>query len=109
MDKCLLCGHDLQNGEKTVILREKGAKGINESSALQFSEIHVSIGQTVHVDCRRNFCRRPTKAKSISDHGGENTQIPSRNRRFQVPRFDFRVHCFLCGLVDVNANVCASQ
>jgi len=98
MDKCFLCGRGLQNGEKTAVLREKGAKSINEiATNIGSSDIHAIIGQTVHVDCRRDFCRRPTKPKSRSKNDETNAQPPFRIRRSLVQRFDFKEHCFLCG------------
>lgn len=96
MDNCIICGDNLHNGEKTVVLGGKGANGINTIASLQPSSvINVSAGQVVHVICRRNFC--PRSSKSYSNSVETTDETPSRGRCSQVPKFVFEEHCFLCG------------
>ncbi|VDH90323.1 Hypothetical predicted protein [Mytilus galloprovincialis] len=46
---------DIQNGSKTVELREKGSIGINNASRERGDTIVTSTGQLVHLHCRRSF------------------------------------------------------
>ncbi|CAC5405802.1 unnamed protein product [Mytilus coruscus] len=55
MDTCIICNDDIQNGNKTVELREKGSIGINNASRERGDTIVTRTGQLVHEHCRRSY------------------------------------------------------
>ena len=49
---CVICKQSLSDNQDTVILREKGALGVNKASVARADEIYVLSGMTVHKECR---------------------------------------------------------
>jgi hypothetical protein len=91
-EQCPFCNRNLCDGQPTVELREKGANTLNQVAG---DTITFVVGQKVHVDCRRNFCR---------DAGGKDRidQLPNKSsvavkRRSTHPPFCWKEHCLFCG------------
>ena len=52
---CVFCKNSLEDGDATVVLREKGCEGIRKASEALNKTISTSPGQQVHQSCRRDF------------------------------------------------------
>lgn len=94
---CVFCESNVDvNSPDTVSLREKGAKSVNEVSKSRNCPIEVSVGQRVHVLCRKQFVNWKTSAskrfKAESD-SEKNTPV----LRSKSLTFNFQENCFLCG------------
>jgi len=93
MEECCFCEEPLNDGQPTAVLTQKGCDSINDrSETLDNSKIHTAVGQSVHQNCRRNFCR-PRKRNSKGSKE-ENTSI---SRRSTTSRFIWKDHCLFCG------------
>ena len=53
-EQCPFCNDNLSGDQPTVALRQKGADTLNQIAG---DTIHFVVGQKVHVNCRRDFCR----------------------------------------------------
>lgn len=65
MDVCVVCGQSLDDGQDTVLLREKGSNSINKSSIIRNHVIVTKPGQRVHQNCRRDYTNQNTINKDI--------------------------------------------
>ena len=93
MSKCSLCTCDLDNGQPIVELRKKGADSLNN---IGDDGINFEIGQKVHVNCRRDFCRDAGRKKNSGPTIA--TKVKSTiSRRSSNPQFLWNEHCFFCG------------
>ncbi|CAG2250738.1 unnamed protein product [Mytilus edulis] len=93
--RCVFCQQPLDNGEKTVLLRQKGCEGINRANEVLNTSIETRPGQIVHQDCRRDFCRH-REIRQL-----ENSSVlseKSRQLRSAANNFSFRDHCLFCAL-----------
>ena len=91
-EQCPFCNRNLCDGQPTVELREKGANTLNQVAG---DTITFVVGQKVHVDCRRNFCRDAGRKDRID-------QLPNKSsvavkRRSTHPPFCWKEHCLFCG------------
>ena len=50
MDTCVFCNKSLDDGEPTVVLRQRECDGIEKGSIDRESEIRTVVGQAVHVN-----------------------------------------------------------
>ena len=57
MDHCVFCQKPLGD-LPTVKLRVKGCESVNKASEERHYNIHVTTGQEVHIDCRRDFVHK---------------------------------------------------
>ena len=75
-------------------MREKGSNTINRSSILRGDSICVSVGQKVHVTCRRDYCNPHVITKDLT----KDTEKPttSRTMRSEGSGFCFQEHCLFC-------------
>lgn len=95
---CVLCKEDLQEGDETVKLREKGSIGVNLASSKRGDDIKVQPGDVVHINCRRRYCN-PKVLSMVA----KTRDIPEEKRtlRSKHQEFIFSEHCLFCGQ-DVN-------
>ncbi|KAL5019525.1 hypothetical protein ScPMuIL_002417 [Solemya velum] len=97
--KCVFCGDDLENGEETIRISEKGFVEINQASIASGTPlIKVSAGQQLHVKCRLTHIdkrRIKVSLKRKSTGAGDASEIPTL--RSKEPSFIFKDHCFLYG------------
>ena len=86
---CPVCQKPLGDQEK-VVLREKGAAGINTWAETKAHSLRVTAATLVHTECRRKYTK-PEKRDNPP-------KIDSAKRltRSSTGRFDFRLNCFLC-------------
>jgi hypothetical protein len=91
---CVFCNKELNNGQPTVKIRDKGCDTINEISSSLNNNLRVVAGQIVHTDCRRDFCRH--KELRRTDHSNAYFSEEYRHLRSKGG-FDFQKHCFFCG------------
>ena len=68
--ECVICKKPIWNIAAGVVLRQKGANGINNASKERGNVINVTAGQSVHKDCRANF----TKPQNIAAAARETSQ-----------------------------------
>ena len=90
-EQCPFCKGNLSDGQPTVELRQKGANTLNKIAG----DISFVVGQNVHVNCRRNFCRDVDR-KGNSTEQLANTPLAAKRRSTQRP-FCWKEHCFFCG------------
>ncbi|CAC5420534.1 unnamed protein product [Mytilus coruscus] len=93
--RCVFCQQPLDNGEKTVLLRQKGCEGINRANEVLNTSIVTRPCQIVHQDYRRDFCRH-REIRQL-----ENNSVPSeksRQLRSAANNFSFNDHCLFCAL-----------
>ena len=57
MEKCRICNESIYDGKPTVVLQTKGSDGVNHASSQCGSDLVVNPGETLHVECRRNYCK----------------------------------------------------
>ena len=97
--KCAICGDTLEDGRETFMVTEKGIAGLNRASVARGTpQITISVGQRLHVGCRRTY----TDARNIDATLAKkrkllNDRPDSSSLRSQEPEFNFKDHCFLCG------------
>lgn len=94
MDKCCLCDELITGERKSVVLTSKGSEGVNRASIQRKTDLITVPGDTVHKDCRRDYC----KATSIARD--KNNQEPLREKQHNLRShytFEFCNHCLFCG------------
>ncbi len=93
---CNICassfGKDLSN---TVVIRSKGALGINNASASRSSDVHVAAGDRVHIDCRQKFVN--PKSIELQQKTSQSSTVSERQLRSVDSQFSFENHCVFCG------------
>ena len=92
---CVFCKENLENGMPTVILREKGVKGIINAKLIRNEDINVVIGQRVHVDCRRQFTNSKDTSKLLVNKSSS-VGIITTPTRSSANKFNFKEHCLFC-------------
>lgn len=95
MAECVFCKESCDNGQETVILREKGSESINRASEQQGSTIRTQKGQRVHTECRRVFTHPHTIARA-QEKPTEDLSSPCVLRS-ETPTFRFGEDCLFCG------------
>ena len=92
--ECVICKEPIWNIGEGVVLREKGANGINKASKERGDVINVTAGQSVHKNCRANF----TKPQNIAAAARETSQARGKRvLRSEAQKFNFKEHCLFCG------------
>ena len=92
--ECVICKKPIWNIAAGVVLRQKGANGINNASKERGNVINVTAGQSVHKDCRANF----TKPQNIAAAARETSQARGKRLlRSEAQKFNFKEHCLFCG------------
>ena len=94
-ETCPLCQRDL-DCEETVVVREKGAEGINRASIERGVDIRVESGTSVHKTCRVNHINKKDIASSKKDRT-DSAQSVKRSARVSLGPYDSKTHCFFCG------------
>lgn len=97
MDVCVVCGQSLDDGQDTVLLREKGSNSINKSSIIRNHVIVTKPGQRVHQNCRRDYTNQNTINKDIRIESTMFTPETWRDLRSSSEAFQFDKNCLLCG------------
>ena len=69
--ECKICRQSIDEGETSsfVTLGKKGALGVNNASKEQNDNINVNEGDSVHVNCRKNYLRKRKHSSTASDDG----------------------------------------
>lgn len=102
MEDCVFCSQPLANGQPTVVIRQKGSSGIQKATEIRGDCLEVPPGQTVHQQCRKDYCNPNTiisyKRKSGSAVNPDNGQKRLRSRS---QKFVFKESCLFCGQQDI--------
>ncbi|KAI3379074.1 hypothetical protein SNEBB_002215 [Seison nebaliae] len=94
-ETCPLCQGKL-DCEETVVVREKGAEGINRASIERGVDIKVEAGTSVHKTCRAIHINSTSIALSKKGHT-DSAQSVKRSARVSLgPAYDSTTHCFFC-------------
>ena len=102
MNDCVFCNIPLSDGQPTATLMQKGCAGIMKACEARGSDITVTPGQTVHIQCRSEF----TNPKSIQlylkrKHSGEQEQQLQQTLRSEESSFSYKYDCIFCGCPDM--------
>ena len=101
--KCDMCKEPLDDGRKTFTLTEKSAHSVREAAESRGVVINVMVGQKFHSECRLDFCNKKSIQSSLKRKFQEEQEPPKR--RSTEPIFNFKEHCFLCGMpADTNSD-----
>lgn len=93
---CIFCDAFIEDGQPTVVLRQKGCDAINALAHTLGLTFTVIPGQTVHTVCRRDFCRQ----KELRRSKNPDQNLSEEYRRLRSGGgFDFEKHCLFCGQV----------
>ena len=94
--ECAICKAVLRTEDTdTVVLRKRGADGVNKASKDRNSDINVNIGDTVHQLCRREHIKEQNIKKCKTLMRESPHKVPSLRSKSQ--QFDYQTKCFLCG------------
>lgn len=97
MEHCVLCGKNLNSGEKTVIPQQQGRDTINKASVQRGDGINITEGQAVHECCRRTYTNKHNISSFLKKQLAESEVKPSQELRSKNNAFDFRRCCLFCG------------
>ena len=92
---CPLCERDV-GCEESVVLREKGAEGVNHASIERGVKVRVEAGTRVHKMCRANHINKKNIAID-SKKGGDSALPVKRSARVSLGPYDSKTHCLFCG------------
>ena len=93
-ETCPLCQGELDR-EETVVVREKGAEGINRASIERGVDIKVEAGTSVHKTCRAIHINSTFNASKKGQT--DSAQSVKRSARVSLgPAYDSKTHCFFC-------------
>ena len=92
METCVICKKTSIDRD-TVILREKGANGINAAGEKRGLTLQVTAGQTVHQQCRRDYC----KTQNIKRCSDSLIDQEHKLLRSSGSNFNFKEDCLFCG------------
>ena len=81
--------------EETVVVREKGAEGINRASIERGVKVRVEAGTSVHKTCRVSHINK--KDIAIAANKEDSARPVKRSARVFLGPFDSKTHCFFCG------------
>ena len=95
-ETCPLCERAL-DGEETVVVREKGAEGINRASIERGVKVRVEARTRVHKTCRVNRINK--KDIAIASSKGDSARPVKRGARVFLGSYDSWTHCLFCGTV----------
>ena len=101
-DVCPICETSVTCSEDSSRLTEKGLVSLqNANKARQDDHLNFLIGQKVHKKCRIVYVHKREIRKYVESKLENFSPASSSNpsRRSSEPYFDFKSHCFLCGLV----------
>ena len=96
MDICKICNKEIDVGQSTVTLTDRGSAGVNNASIERGGEAFSLPGDEVHVDCRRSFTDKKRIQVAKRRVQTETPDEPGPSLR-SISTFDFRVHCLFCG------------
>ncbi|CAC5386695.1 unnamed protein product [Mytilus coruscus] len=96
MDTCIICNDDIQNGNKTVELREKGSIGINNASRERGDTIVTRTGLLVHEHCRRSYVN-PNVTKGLKRKSTSPAPLATPPTLWSEKQFSFQEDCLFCG------------
>ena len=93
-EKCVFC-KKLLSDEETVKLTEKGCNRINNDSDKRDDSITVTVGQIVHIKCRKTYTNdyNVQKRKLLLDTQDED----ALSLRSQSQVFSYETDCLFCG------------
>lgn len=95
MEYCAICNESLENGQEIVVLHQKGCDGIEKASKLRGVTFSTSVGQTVHVKCRLEFCNINCIKRDLGKK--QDAQLTScRKLRSSDRKFSFSDNCLFC-------------
>ena len=94
---CLICSLQIVNKKDAVLVKQKGADGINNASKLKGSTLIIEAGTSVHKSCRRDYTKYPTVTASSSFAPDRNFENNLKKTRSSTGGFNFKSDCFLCG------------
>lgn len=98
MEICVFCKQSLENlNLATVKLREKGSRGINAASAARRDDIITVTGQTVHIQCRKEYCNPNYIKRDANKKCLPVTSFTTPKLRSEKNAFDFKQNCLFCG------------
>lgn len=89
---CVICGNEIE-GTNFVVLGQKGAQSINESSAKRGDSICVATGSKLHATCRKQYTHKYYIDKKQKD-GDVSEPVNKKPKR---DSFNVRNHCLYCG------------
>ncbi len=92
-ETCPLCERDL-DCEETVVVREKGAEGINRASIERGVNVRVEAGTSVHKTCR--FYHVDKKRIASASNKDDSALPVKRSARVSLGPYDSKTHCFFC-------------
>lgn len=95
-ETCPLCQREL-DCEETVVVREKGAEGINRASIERGVDVRVQAGNSVHKTCRVNHINKKDILISSKKDQTDSAQSVKRSARVSLGLHDSKTHCFFCG------------
>ena len=95
METCSICNKELGD-QPTVVIKEKGATGINTASESYADNLHVKAGDIVHQQCRKDYCKPQNIAKNQHAASPATSKPPTLR---SGTTFHFKDHCVLCGYV----------
>ena len=78
-----------------MVVREKGAEGINRASVERGVEVRGEAGTSVHKTCRMNHINKKVIALSQKDRTGSAQSVKRSPRIFLGP-YDSKTQCFFC-------------
>ena len=101
MDKkvCKICNlGEVDDDEWVSSIREKGAAGLNRASDERNDGLLFAVGDSVHINCRRNYTNARKISSAIADICDIDHNIsPKKTRSREGSTFHFQTNCFLCG------------
>ncbi|KAK3097968.1 hypothetical protein FSP39_014885 [Pinctada imbricata] len=104
MDSCIICGGT--EAGCLLKLREKGSRGINIASKKRRDTLNAIPGQSVHLDCRKNYTNPILINKYLKDslNNGQPDDTSVKLLRSKDV-FSFPDHCLFCGCQAKNNNL----
>ena len=90
MDICKICNKEIDVGQNTVTLTDRGSAGVNNASIEREGEAFSLPGDEVHVDCRRSFTDKKRIQVAKRRVQTETPDEPGPSLR-SISTFDFRV------------------
>ncbi len=90
---CPICQEALVDSLDVVVIRQKGADGINSASVQRGDNIVVAAGEKVHSECRKRYIN----PKDIKGHQGKRSDPVKRSARRSSGLFNSQTDCLFCG------------
>ncbi len=95
--ECAICKEPIEPSLR-VTLGEKGSATINQASKDRKESLKCSVGQVVHVECRRKYCSPNSIVRALKLTAHKALATTSQQvLRSAEKQFNFRSDCFYCG------------